>query len=123
MRWWWVLIGGGLGAICRVALVEWFAARGSEFPWGVLVANSLGCLAIGLVFALGESRMLLSDTARLALQGGFLGGLTTFSAFGLDTFRLLETGAFGPAALNALGSVALGLAAVLLGISLGRALT
>ena len=83
MRWWWVLVGGGLGSLCRVALIEWFAARSGVFPWGVLAANSLGCLAIGLLFAASESRP-MSDTARLALQGGFLGGFTTFSAFGYE---------------------------------------
>lgn len=121
MRWWWVLLGGGFGAVCRVALVEWFSHRSGEFPWGVLAANGLGCLAIGLLFAVSESRE-ISDTTRLALQGGFLGGFTTFSAFGLDTYRLFEAGAVGAAAMNAFGNFSVGLAAVFLGIALGRGL-
>ncbi len=122
MRWWWVVLGGGFGAFLRVALVEWLHGREPGFPWGVLAANTLGCLAIGAVFAFGETRGGLSDNARLAIQGGLLGGFTTFSALGLDTYRLFEAGAVGAAAANAAANFGLGLIAVLIGIQVGKAL-
>lgn len=122
MRWLYILLGGGLGAIFRVAIVEWIPSRDGDFPWGVFAVNCLGCLAIGILFGLIGTRFEFSPNTRLALQGGFLGSLTTFSALGLDTFRLLESGATGYAAANALGSLAAGISLVFLGIFLGRQL-
>jgi CrcB protein len=123
MRWWWIFVAGGGGALLRVAVVEWFGARSvGHFPWGVLAVNTLGCFAIGLLVALVEVRLALTPGARTAIQAGLLGGLTTFSAFGLDTVRLVEAGEHGLAVLNGAGNLGLGVVAVVLGLSLGRGL-
>ncbi len=66
-------------------------------------------------------RTALSPALRTSVTIGFLGAYTTFSTLALETFRLVEDGALGAAALNALGSLAVGLVAVWLGVSLGRA--
>lgn len=122
MRWLAIFVAGGIGAAIRVGIVEWFATRHpGSFPWGVLAVNAVGCFAIGLLYSVCEGRVELSPDARVALQGGFLGGLTTFSAFGLDTWRLVETGHSGLAAANVTGNVAVGMFAVALGVIGGRA--
>lgn len=117
-----VAAGGALGAVARhLAGVAALRAFGPAFPWGTLAINVAGSLAMGLAAALlldrtGPSR------ATLFLMTGALGGFTTFSTFSLETIRLIEAEAFGAAAFYALGSVALALAGLWAGLSVGRAL-
>ena len=113
----------GLGGALRHG-VNLGCARlcGLEFPWGTLVINVLGSGLMGLVagwfaFKAGEA---WSQSARLFLTTGVLGGFTTFSAFSLDTLKLFEAGQPLQAALYVLGSVALSLIAVALGVALAR---
>ncbi len=121
MTWWWIFLAGGIGAVARIAVIEGLAFRAQgTFPWGVLVVNTVGCFAIGVLAATADARFALAPATRAALQGGLLGGLTTFSAFGLDTFRLLEAGYPGLAAANGVGNLGLGLLAVFAGAALGR---
>ena len=120
-----LLVGAGsfLGGIARwtlSGLVHRWAGAG--FPWGTLAVNVAGCFAIGAVLHLVEDRSLLGPDARLFLVVGILGGFTTFSAFGWETFELLRSNQLGLALLNAGGSVAGGLAAVWLGRAALRAL-
>jgi CrcB protein len=120
MQWLLLFVGGGLGATARFALGSWFLARGGEgFPWGTLAINWLGCLAIGVVAAT-MAALPHPPLLRLFLVTGLLGGFTTFSAFGLETFELLADGEGGRAFLYVAGSVVGGLAAVALGAALGR---
>ena len=113
-------VGGALGAMGRHALNGMLQGRYRLFPVGIFVINALGCLAIGLLAGLvASARVQVSETARLFLVVGLLGGFTTFSAFGLDTFTLLRGGHGGLAAANAVGQVVVGLAAVWVGFSLG----
>ncbi len=123
MQWIWLAVGGGLGAIARHGLTQWVNARFAvEFPLGTLVVNVVGCFVIGVLATLADEGQSLSHTTRLFLVTGVLGGFTTFSAFGLDTLRLIENGQ-GMAALgNAGTSVALGLVAVIAGVATVRAL-
>ncbi|MDO7707661.1 MAG: CrcB family protein, partial [Loktanella sp.] len=80
-----VAIGGALGAVAR-----YLVGLAVAFPLGTLAVNVLGSFAIGLVWALFAARGL---QAWLPLvMTGFLGGFTTFSAFSLDTLRLVEGG-------------------------------
>lgn len=114
---------GGVGAAARYALAAWVqSATGSRFPWGTLAVNVLGCLLIGVVMHLFEQRQAISENTRLALVVGLLGGFTTFSAFGYETFDLLRSRDLGHALLNIAGSVALCLGAVWAGWSLARLL-
>ena len=107
--------------MARFALGAWFLARGGEgFPWGTLAVNWLGCLAIGgLAAALAATPQ--APVLRLFLVTGVLGGFTTFSAFGLETFELLADGEGSQALLYVAGSVLGALLAVALGFSVARA--
>ena len=118
MQWALVFVFGGLGALARVGIAALLPAR--PLPWATLLVNVAGCLAIGALFAGFEERWPLPAHWRLALTGGFLGGFTTFSAFGLETWQLLQSGRASAALLYALGSVVLGVAAVAAGIALAR---
>ena len=114
----WVFLAGGTGATLRVALVPLLDKRLlTLLPFaGTLVVNMIGCLAIGL-----GSALLSPGAVRPIVLGGLLGGFTTYSAFGLLSWELLEEGkrgAFaGQIALHVLG----GIVCVWLGIVIGRA--
>ena|SRR5688572_275668 len=81
-----VLVGAGsaVGGVLRHALAQFITTHDpGEFPWGILTVNLLGCLAMGVAFALVEKTPL-----KLLLMTGVLGGFTTFSAFGAITLEL-----------------------------------
>lgn len=115
-----VALGGAAGSVARYLTVLAGARLLPGFPAGVMVANVLGSILVGVLFVL-----LTGPRAALSplLIVGFLGGFTTFSSFSLDAFRLWESGATGLAAVFVLGSVLLALAGVAAGIAMGRALT
>ena len=113
-----VAMGGALGAVARYG-VGLGAARlfGVAFPWGTLAVNIVGGLAMGLLAArVGPEQ----EALRLALGVGVLGGFTTFSAFSLETVRLMEHQP-GLAMLYVAASVVLSVGACWLGLSIGRA--
>jgi fluoride exporter len=87
-----VMVGGGLGAASRYG-VNLLTLRlwGPFFPWGTLVVNLSGCYLAGLVYALEQRAQLLSPEMRSFLIPGFLGALTTFSAFALETLNIERT--------------------------------
>ena len=117
----WLFIGGGLGSLGRYFLTLVMAnAFGTSLPWGTLTANILGCLLIGMVYAWFAHIMTVDASLRLFLITGCLGGFTTFSAFGLETWMMIDEGAYAAAAMYSLGSVAIGLLAVMSGIWLFR---
>ncbi len=115
-----VFVGGGLGAAGR-HLVGQGAVRffGFGFPYGTLIVNVLGCLAMGLLIGWLVRRGGSQDM-RLFLATGVLGGFTTFSAFSLDVANLWERGAGGQAATYILASVVISIAAVFAGLWLTR---
>ena len=119
-----IALGSALGGVARNGLSAWVAHRaGDAFPWGTLAVNVLGSLVVGALAAVGDSpRWGLSAEARQFLMIGALGGFTTFSAFSLQTLRLVQDGDWARAAGNALLSFALGLAAAAAGYRLMRGL-
>ena len=114
-----IFIGSGAGGVLRYAVSGW-AQRQTHgvFPIGTLVVNVLGCLLIGVLTAALSGRVLMREEYRLALLIGLLGGYTTFSTFGMETFGLLNDGETWRALLNVAASVVLGLAAVWAGYRL-----
>jgi fluoride exporter len=120
-----ILIGlaGLVGTVCRYWLSGLVARQyGETFPWGTLVVNVIGCFLAGVLFYLMEERFLVGPTPRAVVLVGLLGGFTTFSSFGLQTFILLRDGQFALAALNVTISNLLGLLMLWAGYSLVRAL-
>jgi CrcB protein len=112
-----VAAGGALGALARYGVsLGMTRAAGPAFPWGTLLVNVAGCLVMGglIPFLTGEGAR-LGERARLFLGVGVLGGFTTFSAFGLETWGLVARGRAGLAAVYVAASVVLGLGAVWLG--------
>ncbi len=119
-----IALGGAAGAVTRYVVDGFVADRVSgAFPWGTLVINLSGAALLGLLFALATERGVLPASIRGPLMIGFLGAYTTFSTLMLESWRLWEDGASGLAFANAFGSVVLGLAAVFLGLTIGRALS
>lgn len=125
----WVALGGALGAAARYLVAGWVQRAGwveglrggaALFPWGTFVVNVSGCTAIGLLAGLLEERSVAAPELRLFLLVGVLGGYTTFSSFGLETQRLLAEGSVAVALANVVGSVVVGLGAVLGGMALAR---
>ena len=118
----WVGFGGFLGSIGRFVLAG-MANRlrpTLAFPIGTLTVNILGCLAIGFVHGLAETRGLLGPDARIFLFIGVLGGFTTYSTFGFESMALLRDGEVLKTSANILLHIILGLVAVWAGDSLGR---
>ena len=116
-----VAAGGALGSVVRWRVGQALAVASRDFPWGTLAVNVAGSLVLGLVFARWPAGR--PSAWRLLLGVGFCGGFTTFSTFGVETVALAQRGLGERAAVYALGSVALGAIAVLLGLALGRTLT
>ena len=112
--------GGGLA---RYYLSGWVhSLLGWGFPYGTFAVNVIGAYSIGLIMELGLRGAAIPGMLRLGLTAGFMGGLTTFSTFSYETFKLLEDGRFFMAFANILASVAVCLLLTWLGIMTARAL-
>ena len=114
----WLLIaaGGALGSVLRYAVQGWVQrATNADFPAGTLAVNIIGCLLIGFLTALFTGPVLLREEYRIGLTVGILGGFTTFSTFGLETFSLASDRQYWLAALNVILSCGLGFLAVWVG--------
>jgi CrcB protein len=107
-----ISLGASLGALARWGAGLWLNATWNGFPLGTLLVNLVGGLLIGAALEWFTHRP--DELLRLLLVTGFLGGLTTFSAFSGESLSLLTRGAFGLAAVHSLAHVlgALGAAAV-----------
>ena len=116
-----VALGGAAGAIARYGVslaVAAFWRR--EFPLATFLINISGCFILGYFSTLAAERMAIDPLWRLLIATGFVGAYTTFSTFEYETQRLAETGAMLWAAANVVASVAVGFAAVQLGVILAR---
>ena len=114
--------GGFIGSVLRylIGTTVHHLLADIEFPYGTLCANVFGCFLIGLLGGIGESREIFSAEIRLFLFLGMLGGLTTFSSFGYDTFNMARDLKNALALANICLQLGLGLGAVYLGHAASR---
>ena len=114
-----IACGGGAGAVLRYLASGWGQRlTAGTFPIGTLLVNLLGCLLIGFLGSLFAGPVIVREEYRFALLVGFLGGFTTFSTFGYETFLLLADREWWQAVTNVVASNVLGLAAVWIGYRL-----
>jgi len=115
---------GALGCLLRYLLSGWmYNLLGRGFPYGTLAVNVIGAFLIGFIMELGLRSTLIAPELRTGLAIGFLGGLTTFSTFSYETFKLLEDGELLIAGVNILASVATSVLLTWLGILAAKSLT
>lgn len=89
-----VAVGGAFGSATRYALSIWLKQSYTySFPWHTFIINILGCVLIGMMYSFTKN-LVESETIRLLVMIGILGGFTTFSSFGLESFQLFESKAY-----------------------------
>lgn len=116
-----IALFGMAGCLSRYFLSGWvYNLFGRNFPTGTLAVNMVGAFLIGLIMEFSLRTTLISPVIRSGLTIGFLGGLTTFSTFSYETFRLLEEGELLIAAANVFVSVMVCLVFTWLGIIAAR---
>ena len=119
----WVALGGAVGSVARFGF-NLAAPRllGADFPWATLIVNILGSLIMGFLAAFLAEKYADQADLRLFLLTGVLGGFTTFSAFSLDVFNLVQRGESSTAMIYASASVVLSIVAVFAGFVVSRAI-
>jgi CrcB protein len=116
-----VAAGGSIGAVSRYLVSTWAAERfGANFPYGTLIVNVIGCFIIGMFMTMTTERFIVNPYWRLLITVGFVGGLTTFSSFSYETFRLLEDADMIMALYNIILNLILGFLATWIGIGAAR---
>ena len=117
-----VAAGGALGAAARYGIGGWIPqATRSDFPWGTLLVNVTGSLVLGFLMVWLRTTM-VSAEIRALLTVGLLGGYTTFSTLTYETAAMFQEGEWRRAGFYALGSLVLGLVALLMGMAAADAL-
>lgn len=116
-------VAGAAGTLSRWALSGWtYRLLGDRFPYGTLAVNVLGCFLLGFLMHVALATEIIPADWRPPLTVGFFGAFTTFSTFGYETMRYMEDGAWWPALANIGANLALGLAAVFIGLFSARTL-
>ena len=116
-----VAIGGGIGATTRYLVSNWASTRlGTDFPYGTLIVNIIGCFIIGAFMTIATERLIVSPYWRLLVVVGFVGGLTTFSSFSYETLHLLQEADVVPAFYNVGLNIIIGFFATWLGMCAAR---
>ena len=108
MNWLLVACGGAIGASLRYGAGFIIAKPHSLFPWTTWSVNLFGCFLAGVFFAFTQKYPVLQSETRLFLMVGILGGFTTFSSFGLETFQMIRQGQLSIALAYTVSSVLVG---------------
>ncbi len=118
-----IFLGGGIGSVLRYLIsilgektIYYFIDK--PHPLGTFTVNIVGSFAIGLLYGYFQENISVSETLKLFLFVGFLGGFTTFSSFSLDTFKLVQSGEIMIAILYIISSIVLALGFTYFGIKL-----
>ena len=121
LKWFLIAAGGAVGSLMRYSLQGWVQSLTvSVFPWGTFAVNLTACLAIGFLSGMFGGSMLIREEYRIGLTVGVLGGYSTFSTFGLETFNLAKDKEFALAGMNLLFSCGVGTLAVWAGYRLAE---
>ncbi|MDA3789348.1 MAG: fluoride efflux transporter CrcB [Desulfobacula sp.] len=117
-------MGGFAGSICRYIISDLSHRLFNDpfFPYGTITVNVIGCLLIGLLGGLSETRQIFTPEIRALILIGFLGGFTTFSTFGYEIFTVARDGQFASALTNLMLHIILGFGSVWLGFSMSKLL-
>jgi fluoride exporter len=115
-----VTVGGAVGAFARWAVARGLPHDAGRFPWDTMLTNVTGCFLIGVLMMLVIERWPHGKLVRPFVGTGILGGFTTFSTYAVDTRDLLAAGRPALAAAYVVGTLAVGLAAVALGLRLTK---
>lgn len=113
-------LGSGLGGMCRYLVSQLLVTTQNGFPWGTFTVNIVGSLLIGLLWGLSSRLPSLSPVLTLLFMVGFCGGFTTFSTFSREGLTLLQMQNYTLFLLYTLGSVVLGILAVMVGYFGGK---
>lgn len=109
-------LGGGMGSILRYLISIWTVKYNfGVFPMATFTVNVLGCLLIGLFMGIFTQNFQFNQNLKLLLITGFCGGYTTFSAFAIENFTLIQNQNYGTALIYILASVVVGILAVVMG--------
>ena len=116
-----LILAGAAGTILRYFLSTYIQKfSGSDFPVGTMTVNIIGCFVVGLLWALLEGKVSISEEMRIVLFVGFMGAFTTFSTFIFESNMLLKNSQYLFAFGNILLQNIVGIAAVYGGLQLGR---
>jgi len=122
-RFLWICMGGAIGTGARYLLSGWLLRiAGPGFPYGTLAVNALGSFFLGVIMQVALSTESFPPTLRLVLTTGVMGGFTTYSTFNYETLQLFQEGSWLLGSANLAITVAVCLAAGVLGLVIGRAL-
>lgn len=121
MRIFLIALFGAIGTLTRYGVHTLVQARtGSSFPYGTLLINLTGCFLLSLIGQYTLNRIVISPDWRVAIAVGFFGGYTTFSSFGWETAKLMETGKWFSASTYVAASVFAGILLSVAGIRLAN---
>lgn len=116
LKWLLIAVGGACGSLMRYSFQGWVQRlAGSAFPMGTLAVNVTACIAIGFLSGFFAGPQLIREEYRIGLTVGVLGGYSTFSTFGLETFHLANDREYALALLNMVVSCIAGFVAVWVG--------
>ena len=115
----WVAAGGAVGSVLRYVISDAIDRRSA--PWGTVLVNLLGSLALGVLVG-WFARRSVDSVVRIAVGVGFLGGFTTFSSWAVETLALWDSGRLAAALANVVVSLVAGLLAAGIGLAIGRSI-